>query len=80
MLEILATYSADIPTVQRFDAETVRVVIHFGHNTVEIIDACINELNIEELDELVELWSNPELKRDYQDLPEGLLVRRAVGS
>jgi RecJ-like exonuclease len=77
MLEILATYTADVPTIQRLENNKVRVVIHFGHNTVEIVDACMKELSTEELDELVDLWANPECKREYIDLPEGLLVQRA---
>ncbi len=80
MLEILATYDAAAPTVHRLADNVVRVVIHFGHTTVELIDACMKQLSIAELDELVELWANPDCKRDYIDLPEGLLVRRTVGA
>jgi hypothetical protein len=79
-LEILATYTADRPTVERFGDAVVRVVIHFGHSTVEIIDACLKELSTNELDELVDLWANPDCKREYLDLPEGLLVKRALGA
>ena len=79
-LEILATYTAEKPTVERLADNAVRVVIHFGHTTVELIDACIGELSATELDELVELWANPDCKREYTDLPEGLLVRRILGA
>lgn len=77
MVEILATYDAERPVVQRLDDNQVRVIIHFGHTSVDIIAACREVLTFAELDELVDLWSNPDRKRTYDDLPEGLLVRRA---
>lgn len=80
MLEILATYTAEVPTVERLAENVTRVVIHFGHTTVQLIDACLSELSTEELDELVDLWANPDCKREYTDLPEGLLVRRILGA
>jgi hypothetical protein len=76
MLEILATYTAEKPAVERISEGVVRVVIHFGHNSVELLDTCRHDLSTEELDELIELWANPDCKREYTDLPEGLLVRR----
>jgi len=80
MLEILATYTAEKPTIERPSETVVRVIIHFGHTTVELIDTCRSELSIDELDELVELWANPDCKREYIDLDEGLLVRRVLGA
>jgi adenylosuccinate lyase len=77
MVEILATYDAERPQVQRLDDDEIRVIIHFGHTSVDIIDACRTALSISELDDLIDLWANPGLKRTYTDLPEGLLVRRA---
>ena len=76
-LEILATYDTEKPTVERLIDNRVRVTIHFGHTSVDIIDACRSTLTIEELDELIDLWANPDRKRTYTDLPEGLLVTRA---
>lgn len=78
-VEILATYNADRPTIERRGENDVRVVIHFGHSTIDIIGACLNKLSSEELDELVELWANPNCKREYLDVPEGLLVKRVLG-
>jgi hypothetical protein len=78
MLEILATYTAEKPTVERISDDVVRVVIHFGHNSVELIDTCRAHLSFDELDELIDLWANPNCKREYTDLPEGLLVRRVA--
>jgi hypothetical protein len=77
MVEILATYEAERPEVHRLDEENIRVTIHFGHTSVDIISACREVLTFAELDELIDLWANPGLKRTYTDLPEGLLVRRA---
>jgi hypothetical protein len=76
-LEILATYDAGQPMVERLEDNRVRVTIHFGHTSIDIIDACREALSIEELDELIDLWANPDCKRTYTDLPEGLLVTRA---
>ena len=78
MLEILATYTAEKPTVERISDDVVRVVIHFGHTSVELIDTCRAHLSFDELDELIDLWANPNCKREYTDLPEGLLVRRVA--
>jgi hypothetical protein len=78
MLEILATYTAEKPTVERISDDVVRVVIHFGHNSVELIETCRAHLSFDELDELTDLWTNPNCKREYTDLPEGLLVRRVA--
>lgn len=75
-LEILATYDAISPKVERLANNDVRVVLHFGHTSVELIDHCREELSVEALAELIDLWANPECKREYIDLPEGLLVRR----
>lgn len=80
MLEILATYTADDPTVQRLEDDTVRVIIHLGHTTVDIVDACMEVLSFDELNELIDLWGNPECKREYIDVPEGLLVRKILGA
>ncbi len=80
MVEILATYTADKPKVERLADHEVRVIIHFGHTTVELIDACLKDLTTAELDDLVDLWANPDCKREYLDLPEGLLVRRVLGT
>ena len=60
-----------VPLVLYFDSE---------HDRQELIDACIGELSTAELDELVELWANPDCKREYTDLPEDLLVRRILGA
>lgn len=75
MLEILATYTAEKPVVERQPGNIVRVVIHFGHTSIDVIDACREDLSIEELDAFVELWSNPDRKREHTELPEGLLIR-----
>lgn len=77
MVEILATYDAERPEVQRLASGQIRVIIHFGHTTVDIIDTCRGVLSIDELEELVDLWANPERKRNYTDLPIGLLVSRS---
>jgi hypothetical protein len=76
MLEILATYTAEKPVVERRSDEVVRVIIHFGHTSIDVVDACREDLSFDELDEFVELWANPDRKRDYTDLEEGLLIRR----
>ena len=77
-LEILVTYTAVKPTVERQSENGVRVVIHFGHTSVDVIDACREDLSIEELDQFVELWANPDRKRDFTEIPEGLLIRRSA--
>jgi hypothetical protein len=77
MVEILATYDAERPEVQRLAENRIRVVIHFGHTSIDIISACREVLTFAELDELIDLWANPDRKRNYIDLPEGLLVTRA---
>jgi adenylosuccinate lyase len=77
-LEILATYDAISPRVERLANADIRVVMHFGHTSVDIIDHCREQLSVEDLAELIDLWANPDCKREYQDLPEGLLVRRIV--
>ncbi len=77
-LEILATYDAISPRVERLANSDLRVVIHFGHTSVDIIDHCRGELSVEDLAELIDLWANPDCKREYVDLPEGLLVKRTV--
>ena len=80
MLEILATYAADTPAVERLENDTVRVIIHMGHTTVDIVEACMEDLSFDELNELIDLWGNPECKREYLDVPEGLLVRKILGA
>ena len=77
MVEILATYDAVHPEVRRTSDNQVRVIIHFGHTSADIISACREVLTFVELDELIDLWANPERRRTYVDLPEGLLVSRA---
>jgi hypothetical protein len=80
MLEILATYATDTPAVERLENDTVRVIIHMGHSTVDIVDACMEDLSFDELNELIDIWGNPECKREYVDVPEGLLVRKILGA
>ena len=77
MIEILATYDAERPEIQRLSEDKIRVVIHFGHTSIDIISACREQLSFADLDELIDLWANPDRKRNYIDLPEGLLVTRA---
>jgi hypothetical protein len=76
-VEILATYDADRPVVERLADDSVRLVIHFGHTSVDFIDFCSDELSIQELAELIDLWSNPACKRTYSELPGGLLISKA---
>lgn len=76
-MEIMLSRLCDQPQLVYRDGAPVRALIHYGTTTEEIKTTFSSVLSLVQLEELIALWTDPNVPRLFTPVGDSLIISRA---